>query len=143
MSDIGTAGPSAARPATLDIANDAYHRLAAAYCLFCGMLYWMQLMGMMPGASQRFDLMSFNWRAASAGLAVLFPFAAVGMWLVAPWGPVVWFLCALIETAMYGLYPSHFGHRGWTLVIHALIGIAYLGFRLALYLRRRQRAAAH
>jgi hypothetical protein len=133
-----TASRPVARIATLDVAYDRFHRVVAAFCLLCGVLYWMRLMGVHPGAAWRFDLMPLHWQAASAALAVLFPFAAVGMWLVAPWGPVIWFGCAVIEAVMYGIYPGLFGHRDWTLAAHAVIGLAYLGFRIALHLRRRR-----
>lgn len=139
MSDEAAAGPIT-RVATLDVVYDGFHRIAAAFCLLCGVLYWIRLMGVHPGVAWRFDLMPLHWQAASAALAVFFPFAAVGLWLVAPWGPVIWFLCAVIEAVMYGVYPGLFGHCDWVLAAHAAIGLSYLVFRIAFHLRRRRAA---
>ena len=42
-------------------------------------------------------------------LAVFFPFAAIGLWMLASWGPVIWFICAVTETVMYVGFPEMFG----------------------------------
>ena len=44
-------------------------------------------------------------------LAVFFPFAAAGLWMLASWGPVIWFICAVTETVMYAGFPELFGHH--------------------------------
>ncbi len=34
--------------------------------------------------------MPVHWQVATVTLAVFFPFAAVGLWMLASWGPVIW-----------------------------------------------------
>lgn len=137
MSDEpATATP--ARLAPLDLAFIWFFRLLAACSLYLGILYWVRLIGIHGGSAWRFDLMPLHWQLASTCLAVLFPFAAVGLWLVAPWGPVIWFSCAAVETVMYGVYPQLFGYRFWVVGLHGLVLIVYLGFRVAFFLRRRR-----
>ena len=69
--------------------------LIAAYCLLFGVLYWIRLIGYYAGPLWRFDLMPVHWRVAGVMLAAFFPFAAIGLWMLASWGPVIWFICAV------------------------------------------------
>jgi hypothetical protein len=77
---------------------------------------------------------------ASVSLAVLFPFAASGLWMLASWGPVIWFLCAGIEVAMYAGFPDLFGARLDLVVVHLLVATLYGAFRGVFFLRARRRA---
>lgn len=141
MTDEQSSG-TAARPSLLDIAFDRFHRVVAALCLLFGVLYWIRLIGFYPGSVWRFDLMPLHWQIISAALAVLFPFAAVGLWLVASWGPVIWFVCAAIEIIVYGFYQDVFGPRNWAIALHLAVGLCYVGFRAALHFRHRRTAEA-
>ncbi len=44
-------------------------------------------------------------------LAAFFPFAGIGLWMMASWGPVIWFICAATESVMYLGFPDLFGQR--------------------------------
>jgi len=74
----------------------------------------------------------------SVTLAVLFPFAASGLWMLASWGFVIWFICAAIETTMYVGFPELFGTRIEVVVSHALVALIYAAFRLVFYIRARK-----
>ena len=74
-----------------------FQRVIAGYCLMFGVLYWIRLIGFYRGPLWRFDLMPVHWQVAAVVLAVFFPFAAVGLWMLASWGPVIWFICAVTE----------------------------------------------
>jgi hypothetical protein len=126
------------RPSATEIAFEWFHRVVAAYCLLFGLLYWIRLIGLYEGENWRFDLMPLHWQIAASTLAVLFPFAASGLWMLASWGPVVWFICAVMETVMYVGYPELFGDRRPIAYTHALIAVVYVGFRILLHLRRRR-----
>ena len=105
------------------------------------MLYWVRLIGFYPGDAWRFDLMPVYWQVAASVLAVFFPFAAAGLWMLASWGPVIWFICAATETVMYAGFPDLFGER-WPIVgAHAFVACVYIAFRLVIFWRRRQPAA--
>ena len=66
---------------TLDLGWEWFHRAVAAFGLLCGLFYWTRLIGINDGAEWRFDLMPVHWQVASVSLAVLFPFAASGLWM--------------------------------------------------------------
>ncbi|EBW1604023.1 hypothetical protein CLF39_27330 [Salmonella enterica subsp. enterica serovar Kottbus] len=103
-----------------------------------GLLYWVRLVGIYPGDLWRFDLMPTHWQATSVTLAVLFPFAAIGLWMLASWGPVVWFICAVMETAMYWGRPDLFGSRITVVATHLTIAVVYIIFRVVIARRRPQ-----
>lgn len=129
---------SAALPATaLELIYQWFHRLVAAYSLLLGILYWVRLIGFHEGSNWRFDLMPVHWQVASVSLAVLFPFAASGLWMLASWGPVIWFICAAIEMTMYVGFPELFGSRLPVLASHVMVAVLYCVLRGLLFLQRR------
>lgn len=125
---------------TLDLGWEWFHRAVAAFGLLCGLFYWTRLIGINDGAEWRFDLMPVHWQVASVSLAVLFPFAASGLWMISSWGAVIWFLCAGIEIAIYAGFPELFGARPFLVALHVGVALAYFAFRLAFFLRRRRQA---
>ena len=116
----------------------AFLRLVALSCLYFGVRYWAMLIGYSDGGTGRFDLLNLPWRAAGAMLSVLYPVAAIGLWLRASWGPVIWVGIAMIEVAMHEVWPGIFG--GWRLmtVTIAAIAVLYVGFRVAMFIDRRR-----
>lgn len=137
MSDDGVAA-SSLRPTLAETLFPVFLRLIAAYCLLFGVLYWVRLIGVYDGPQWRFDLMTVEWQVAAVTLSALFPFAAIGLWMTASWGPVIWFLCAAMETVMYAGLPEIYGDRPLVVASHGLVALVYLAFRLALHLQRRQ-----
>lgn len=137
MNDDGLAAESL-RPSLTEVLFPWFLRIVAVYSLAFGVLYWVRLIGYFDGPDWRFDTMSVEWQVASVSLAALFPFAAIGLWMTASWGPVIWFFCASIETVMYAGLPAIFGARPGVVASHALVAAVYLAFRLALHLARRQ-----
>ena len=128
------------RATTLELTWQWFHRVIAAYCLLFGILYWVRLLGIHDGPEWRFDLMPVHWQVASVALAVLFPFAASGLWMLASWGPVIWFICAATETVMYACFPDLFGARPVVVISHLLVAALYCAFRVVFYLRGRKEA---
>lgn len=113
------------------------HRLVAVYCLLFGVLYWVRLIGVYDGELWRFDLMPVHWRVAAVSLAALFPFAGIGLWMTASWGPVIWVICAATETVMYLGFPDLYGQRWPILAAHGMVVLLYIAFRLTIYLQKR------
>jgi hypothetical protein len=128
------------RATTLEILFEWFMRLVAVYSLLFGVLYWIRLVGVHPGTFWRFDLMPPHWQVAAVVLAVLFPFAASGLWMLASWGPVIWFICAAIESVMYLGFPELYGTRDWIIASHALVAVLYCVFRVLFRLRERKEA---
>jgi hypothetical protein len=131
-------GQGVLRPTAAEVTFAWFQRIIAAYCLLFGILYWIRLIGLYPGALWRFDLMPVHWQIATAMLAVLFPFAAAGLWMLASWGPVIWFICAVAETVMYAGFPQLFGQRLPIVFSHLAVALLYLAFRVVIYLQKRQ-----
>lgn len=115
-------------------------RLIALFCLYAGLKYWIQLIGYQEGAINRFDTMPVHWQVAAASLAVLFPVAATGLWMVVSWGPVIWAAAAGAEFIMYYWFPNLFGQMPITLLAHGAVAALYLAFRLALFREVTNRA---
>lgn len=140
MSDAAQ-GRVVLEPSTAELAFEWFQRIVAVYCLGFGILYWVRLIGFYPGPLWRFDLMPMHWQLAAATLAVFFPFAAAGLWMLASWGPVIWFICALTETIMYAGYPQLFGERWSIVATHAAVAAIYIALRLVVHFHRQRRRA--
>ena len=115
-----------------------FQRVVAAYCLLFGILYWVRLIGFYQAPLWRFDLMPVHWQIATILLSVFFPFAAAGLWMLASWGPVIWFICAFTETVMYAGFPKLFGEERLTLASHAAVALLYIALRVVLHWQKRQ-----
>lgn len=69
-----------------DILFVLFLRLIAIACFWLGLQYWAMLVGYSLDGHARFDLLALPWKVAGAGLAVVFPVAALGLWLTVSWG---------------------------------------------------------
>lgn len=116
------------KPDGVQIAFSWFLRGVSIYCLVAGIAYWVRLIGYYPGADWRFDTMPLHWQVATPALSVLFPFAAVGLWMLTSWGPVIWVLCAISEIIMYYFYSPLFGARDEILTVHTIIAGVFLVF---------------
>lgn len=127
-------------PSAVETGFAWFLRIVAAYCLLFGMLYWVRLVGVYDGPMWRYDLMPVHWQVASVMLAVFFPFAAIGLWMLSSWGPVIWFICAVTEIVMYGVLPDLFGSRPLIVAANIAVALIYAAFRVVLHLQRRRAA---
>ncbi|MDQ6432886.1 DUF6163 family protein [Mesorhizobium sp. LHD-90] len=117
-----------------------FQRIIAVYCLMFGVLYWVRLLGYYDSPLWRIDLMPVHWQVVTVTLAVFFPFAAAGLWMLASWGPVIWFLCAATETVMYAGFPDLFGRHYAVVASHAFAACLYTAFRLVIHFQKRTAA---
>jgi hypothetical protein len=123
-----------------EVAFAWFQRIIAGYCLLFGVLYWVRLIGIYDGALWRFDLMPVHWQIAAVTLSVFYPFAASGLWMLASWGPVIWFICAATEIVMYAGFPHLFGARPAIVWSHAFVALLYIAFRTVIFLQKRRQA---
>ena len=70
------------KPSLTEILFGVFLRLVAASCIWFALNYWAMLIGFSHGGAGRFDLLSPEWRAAATALAVVYPVAALGLWLL-------------------------------------------------------------
>src|SRR5271170_2342759 len=65
-------------------------RIMAAVSLIKGLYHWAQVCGIGASAEGGFEMHTVAWQSATVFFAVLDLVAAVGLWLAAAWGAVVW-----------------------------------------------------
>ncbi len=128
------------RPSLTETLFVLFLRLAAVGSLWFALQYWAMLTGFSFDGQGRFDLLPPAWKAAYTALAVLFPVAAVGLWLLVSWGPVIWLVAAATEVAMHEVYPSIFGIDRMLVLLHIAIAVLFVLFRIALFVQRRKQA---
>ena len=121
-----------------EIALMVFMRLVALACLIFGIQYWGMLTGYLFDGRARFDLLNLPWKVAASGLAVLYPVAALGLWLIVSWGPVVWLLAAGAQVVMYTVRPDLFGTNWPVVLMNVAIMLAFTVLRILVFLRRRQ-----
>jgi hypothetical protein len=73
---------------------------------------------------------------ATVFFAVIDLVAAVGLWLAAPWGAVVWLTSVISMAAVELLFPQIYGGNMWVIVAEVLLLGTYLW--LALMAAREQ-----
>ena len=115
-----------------------YYLMGVAILLLgAGLMRAGLILGITP-TGESFETMDVSGRAGAITLVFLDLFAAVGLWIRAVWGPVMWAVAVIVETAMYTLLSDLFGSHPLRVAVHCvLIGI-YLVLA-ALELRRAAR----
>jgi len=115
-----------------------YLRAVAVLFLAAGLARACLVLGLTP-AGESFATLSPAWRAGAVTLMCLNLFAGVGLWIGATWGPVMWAVAALTETAMYTIFADHFGNHPLRVVLHVLLLSIYLGLAYSEWRRVRTR----
>lgn len=111
-------------------------RMVAAACLYFAFEIWSGLIGYGAGGGLRIDLLDTDQQAAVATLAVLYPVAAIGLWLRGSWGPVVWTVAAIVEIARHESLPGSFTTATPSILMIGSTAVLYLALRLTLWLRK-------
>ena len=102
----------------------AYYLMGVAILLLgAGLMRAGLILGITP-TGESFETMDVSGRAGAITLVFLDLFAAVGLWIRAVWGPVMWAVAVIVETAMYTLLSDLFGSHPLRVAVHCvLIGI--------------------
>jgi len=87
-------------------------RAMAAISMFKGLYHWAQVCGIGFGEMQPFENHSIAWQTATVFFAVIDLVAAVGLWLAAAWGAVIWLTSIASMLAVEIFFPQVFG-GGW------------------------------
>src|SRR6202046_3733159 len=80
-------------------------RVMAAVSLVKGLYHWAQVCGIGAPADGGFESHTVAWQTATVFFAVIDLVAAVGLWLAAAWGAVVW-LTAVVSMAVVEIFFS-------------------------------------
>src|SRR5580698_6555555 len=84
-------------------------RLMAAVSLLKGLYHWAQVCGIGVPADDGFEAHTVAWRTATVFFAVFDLVAAVGLWLAAAWGAVVWLTAVVSMAVVEVFFPQVYG----------------------------------
>ena len=74
--------------------------------LVLGLFAWAVILDIDPGALRAFESRAPTFQAVTIYFAVVDLLAAVGLWLLAPWGGVVWLIAAVSRPVMGFVFPA-------------------------------------
>jgi hypothetical protein len=105
-------------------------RIMAFVSMAKGLFHWSLVLGIADGSGSSFENAAVPWQAATVFFAVIDLVAAVGLWLAAAWGGVVWLTAAISMAAVELAFPQVFGGRIWIAVLEFLAIFLYIGLAL-------------
>jgi hypothetical protein len=85
-----------------------FMRIMAVLSLVKGVYHWAQICGIGVGAGE-FQVHSVSWQTATVFFAVIDLVAAVGLWLAAAWGAVVWLTAVVSMAVVEVFFPQVYG----------------------------------
>ena len=105
-------------------------RVMAGVSMLKGLYHWSRVVGIGVDDSQLFEYHSIAWQSATVFFAVLDLVAAVGLWLAAAWGAVVWLMSIASMLAVEIFFPQIFGAGLPVGLVEAALLAIYLGLAL-------------
>ena len=102
-----------------------YLRVVAVLLLVAGLLRACLILGVTPDGTTFSDL-DPAWRGGATALAIADLLAAVGLWVGAAWGPVMWAVAAIVEITMYTMLADIFGAHPARVAGHGVSFAVYL-----------------
>lgn len=83
-------------------------RIMAAISLLKGLYHWSRIVGIMVEPGYGFETHSIAWQTSTVFFAVIDLVAAVGLWLAAAWGAVIWLTSVVSMIALDIFFPQVF-----------------------------------
>jgi hypothetical protein len=106
-------------------------RIMAGVSMLKGLYHWAMVCGFIGGADGGFLGHTTQWQTATIFFAVIDPVAAVGLWLAAPWGAVVWLTSAVSMAVIAVFFQQTFGAQPAIVALEAAAIGAYLCLAIA------------
>ena len=106
-------------------------RVMAVVSLVKGLYHWALIVGVGQGPFSAFEVNSTAWQAASMYFAVIDLVAAVGLWLAAAWGGVVWLTATISMAAIELFFPQVYGGRILVIIVELIMLVAYFALAIA------------
>jgi hypothetical protein len=101
-------------------------RIMAGVSLVKGLYHWSVVIGVLAGPDGSFETHSLPWQTATVFFAVFDLVAAVGLWLAAAWGAVIW-LTSVVSMAVVELFfPQIYGGNLWVVLVELTLLAVYL-----------------
>jgi hypothetical protein len=111
-------------------------RLMAVVSLVKGLYHWGRVCGIGASAADSFEVHAVAWQTATVFFAVIDLVAAVGLWLAAAWGAVIWLTSVVSMAVVQVFFPQVFGGSFFVVLVEfTLLGV-YLW--LAIFAAREQ-----
>ena len=105
-------------------------RAMAVISMLKGLYHWSRVCGIGVGDGDAFELRSIAWQTATVFFAVLDLVAAVGLWLAAAWGAVIWLMAVASMLAVEIFFPQVFGAGPIVAGVDAALLVIYLWLAL-------------
>jgi len=100
-------------------------RIMAGLSMLKGLYHWAAVCGIV-GPADGFEVQPLPWQVGTVFFAVIDLVAAVGLWLAAAWGAVVWLTAAVSMAAVEVLFPQVFGGNMIVVIIEGALLCIYL-----------------
>jgi len=113
-------------------------RAMAVLSMLKGLRYWMAVCGFGLAPDGGFEAQTLAWQTATIFFAIIDLVAAVGLWLAAPWGAVVWLTASVSMIVVEVFFPQIYGNLFLVVLIEPIAIGAYLA--LAILAAREQPA---
>jgi hypothetical protein len=101
-------------------------RLMAGVSMVTGLFHWAMVCGFLGNADGGFLGHTTQWQTATIFFAVIDPVAAVGLWLAAPWGAVVWLTSSVSMAVILLFFQQIFGGQPIVVALEAAAIATYL-----------------
>ena len=105
-------------------------RVMAGLSMLKGLYHWSRVCGIGVDANDGFMYHSIAWQAATIFFAVIDLVAAVGLWLAAAWGGVVWLTASISMAAIELGFPQVFGGGMLGNLLEGSLLVLYLALAL-------------
>jgi hypothetical protein len=111
-------------------------RVMAGVSLLKGLYHWAQVCSIGAPADQTFEMQSMAWQSATVFFAVIDLVAAVGLWLAAAWGAVVWLTSVVSMAVIEVFFPGVYGTSIFVVAVE--VGLLTFYLWLAIHAAREQ-----
>jgi len=111
-------------------------RIMAAVSLAKGLYHWTQICGIGAAPGQGFETRPMAWQSVTVFFAIIDLVAAVGLWLAAAWGAVVWLTSVVCMAAAELFFPAVYG--GSMVVVLTASGLLGVYLLLAVHAARER-----
>jgi Family of unknown function (DUF6163) len=101
-------------------------RIMAVVSLLKGLYHWSQVCGIGVSHDQAFETRGVAWQTATVFFAVLDLIAAVGLWLAAAWGAVVWLTSVVSMATVVFFFPQIYGYSIFIILVELTLLVMYL-----------------
>ncbi|MBE7220748.1 MAG: hypothetical protein INR64_19955 [Caulobacteraceae bacterium] len=105
----------------------AFMRVTAAIWIAQGLLQWHSVLTTGAGGLSPFSTLAPAAMAAAVFFAVVDFVAAIGLWLAAPWGGVIWLVAVGAQLMVLVVMPGFFDHPLVTGLVDVALMASYLG----------------